>query len=361
LAAASATDLRTAELLRRDWPADLVAAASEQAALRDRAGRKFERAATMLFTRAGLEQASSEVTAGHRAARFSTVAGPVADLCCGIGADLTAIGTAIGRPVLGVDRDETHALLARHNAAGSGVEAAVAVADVRNLRLPAAATVFVDPARRGAAGRRGGYAPELDWCLGLPVARTAVKAAPGLDPAAAPTGWELEFVAVHRELKEAVLWSPGFDAAARTRATVLPGGHSMVADPSAPEPPMAAPARFLLDPSPAVTRAGLVRTLAAQVAGAQIDRRIAFLTAEVPMATPFGRTLRVEASLPFGIKSLAAELRRLDIRPAEFRRRGLAGDVGELGRRLPGSGTRPGTVVLTRVADRPWVLVCLEP
>jgi hypothetical protein len=40
LAAASAKDLRVAERLRREWPAELVAAASEQAELRDRARAK---------------------------------------------------------------------------------------------------------------------------------------------------------------------------------------------------------------------------------------------------------------------------------------------------------------------------------
>src|SRR6059058_443930 len=112
LAAASADDLAVAERLRRRWPADLVAAASEQAELRERAGAKTADQ-DLLLTRAGLEQASSDRVARHRAGRFAGVDGTVVDLCCGIGFDLRAL-TAVTHAV-GVDRDETHAVCAAHN------------------------------------------------------------------------------------------------------------------------------------------------------------------------------------------------------------------------------------------------------
>jgi hypothetical protein len=70
--------------------------------------------------------------------------------------------------------------------------------------------------------------------------------------------------------------------------------------------------------------------------------------------------LSVEASLPFGVKPLAAELRRLDIGSVELRRRGLAGDVTDLRRRLRGAGARSATVLLTRVVNKPWALVCSD-
>ena len=57
------------------------------------------RAARMLFTRPGLEQASSEIAARHRAARPPAAApGCLADLGCGVGGDLIAL--AAGREVL---------------------------------------------------------------------------------------------------------------------------------------------------------------------------------------------------------------------------------------------------------------------
>lgn len=367
LAAASAStstdDLRVAERLREHWPADLAAAAAEQASLRERAADKFSRADQMLLTRAGLEQATTESVARHRAQRFAAVDGAVLDLCCGIGGDLAALG-AVANSVVGVDRDEVHALMARHNARAYGVDAAVVVTDVHDVRPGAAAAVFVDPARRTTGGgpdRRGGYTPPLGWCFSLPVEQVCVKAAPGLDRSVVPPGWETEFVAVGRELKEAALWSPGW-ATAVGRATVVHGAtvDTLVADPALAPASVRPPGAYLLDPSPAVTRAGAVADLAARLGAWQLDPRIAFLSADAPLISPFGRSFAVEASLPFGVKPLTAALRRLDIGSVDLRRRGLAGDVEELHRRLRPSGSRRATVMLTRVVNKPWALVCTE-
>lgn len=367
LAAADPNDLRVAELLRRDWPADLVAAATEQAELRQRAAGKFACADTMLFTRDGLEQASSESVARHRARRFANAsAASVIDLCCGIGGDLLALGSCADS-IVGVDHDPVHALIARHNAAACDVDATTVVADVRDVHLPEDACVFVDPARRAAApdGRRGGYSPALDWCLALAAVRVSIKTAPGLDLALVPSGWEAEFVAVGRDLKECVLWSPGWNGANR-RATLLPTSRdedvvAVVPDPDCPPAAVRPPGRYLLDPSPAITRAGAVADIAAVLDAWQIDPRIAFLSADHPLASLYGRELGIEASLPFSVKALRAELRRLNIGAIDIRRRGLAGDVDDLRRRLAGTGARHATVVLTRVLDQPWVFICSEP
>jgi len=365
LEAAKPDDLRVAESLRREWPAALVAAATEQAALRQRATDKFTRAAQLLFTRDGLEQASAEDVARHRAERFARAAQPlVIDLCCGIGGDMCALGAA-AELVVGVDRDERHAVVARHNAKTYDAAAAVVVADVHDIRLPAGAAVFIDPARRTAGGKRGGYSPALDWCLSLPVSRVTVKAAPGLDPDIVPAGWEVEFVAVGRDLKESVLWSPGWGGA-RRRATILPtrAGEpvvDLVPDLNTPAAAIAAPGRYLLDPSPAVTRAGAVADIAARLDAWQIDPRIAFLSADHSLRSPYGRDLVVESSLPFNVKALTAELRRLGVGAIDIRRRGLAGDVDALRRRLSARGSRRATVVLTRVVNKPWTLICFDP
>ena len=81
------------ETLRAEYPAELVAAALTQQALRVAGRAKFGAADQMLFTRAGLEQASSELTAGQAAQRFAG-ARVAADLCCGIGGNLVALARA---------------------------------------------------------------------------------------------------------------------------------------------------------------------------------------------------------------------------------------------------------------------------
>jgi hypothetical protein len=124
--------------------------------------------------------------------------------------------------------------------------------------------------------------------------------------------------------------------------------------------PVRPPGGFLLDPNPAVTRAGLVEDLARTAGAWKIDDKIAFLSADAPVRTPFARTLRVIDSAPWDQRRLPAKLRALDIGAADIRRRGLAGDVGSLHRRLRLSGSRRATVVMTRVRDRPWGLVCVD-
>jgi hypothetical protein len=408
------TALALATSLRREYPADLVAAATAQHELRLAARAKFSRAMQMLFTRAGYEQSSSEPIARYRAARFGG-ARRVADLCCGIGGDLLAL--ASGREALAVDRDDVHARLALHNAAvyGQAKNARAVVADVRDIRLDDLDAVFIDPARRsgpgtapvradgapagagGGSARSGGASgpprrfrtgqsePPLDWCFALAerVPAVCVKAAPGLPAGFIPDGWEAEFIADGRDLKEAVLWSPALATApvagsgGPRRALVLSGSvaHALVACPGDPVP-VTEPREYLLDPNPAVTRSGLVEDLARSLAAgrapdgspagdgdgagdvAKIDPQIAFLTLNRPVQTPFARTLRVLDSAPWNEKRFAKRLRELGIGAADIRRRGLAGDVDQIHRRLKLAGPNRATIVITRVNDKPWGLIC---
>ncbi len=364
-------ELALGERLRARFAADLIAAALAQHDLRLRARAKFSRAERLYLTRDGLEQASSELVARHRAARYAGF-DRVADLCSGIGGDLLAL--AAGRAALAVDLDPIHLRMALRNAREYGAEELAGVcADVRELRLDAFAAAFVDPARR-AAGRRlppGASEPPLAWCVALAgrVEAVGVKAAPGLPLEPVPAGWEVELIADRRELKEAVLWSPALATAAR-RATVLPGGqgpvgqgpvsYSLVTE-AGREVRCAPPGAFLLDPNPAVTRAGLVEELARMLDAWKIDRQVGFLSADRPLETPFGRLLVVQESMPWGLKRLRAALRSRGVGAVQIRKRGSAVDVEDLRRRLDLRGDQQATVVLTRVLDRPWALVCREP
>ena len=354
--------LALAARLRREYPAELAAAAMAQHQLRLAARAKFSRAMRMLFTPAGLEQASAEVTAHHRARRYAG-AGRLADLGCGIGGDLTVL--AAGREVLAVDRDVVHLRMAVHNAgvydSADGLRACAA--DVRDLDLAGVDAVFADPARRtgGRRLRAGASEPPLAWCFALAtrVSAVGIKAAPGLPPEIVPAGWEIEFIADGRDLKEAMLWSPGLATAAR-RATILPAGDTLLPAPG-PEVQIAGPGEYLLDPNPAVTRAGLVADLARQLGAWKIDAQIAFLSTGTDQRTPFARTLRVIESAPWNEKQFARRLRALGVGAADLRRRGLAGDVDQIHRRLKLDGPHRATVVLTRVNDKPWGLICAEP
>jgi len=389
--------MRVAESLRGSYPPDLVAAALTQLALRAAARSKFSLADQMLFTRPGLEQASSEAAARHSASRYAGAA-VVAELCCGIGGNLMEL--APGRRVLAVDADPVALVFARHNAGlrPRGGHVAALQADVREVSLRGADAVFIDPARRAGDRRlRAGQSqPPLGWCLSLAerVPAVGVKAAPGVPRELVPSGWEAEFVAIGRGLKEAMLWSPALAMVPRRAtvlhqallaasppatappaaappatappatappATALAAGH--VADTLLPLPgapvPVAPPGQYLLDPNPAVTRAGLVEDLARLTGSWKIDPMIAFLAADQPVRTPFARTLRVLLSARWHEREFAAALRELGIGSADIRRRGLAGDVEQIRRRLGLRGDAAATVVITRMKGTPWGLICV--
>jgi hypothetical protein len=110
-------------------------------------------------------------------------------------------------------------------------------------------------------------------------------------------------------LREAVLWF-GCLKTVRRRATVLPGPHTLVGE-AEPEIDLAGPDGYLYEPSPAVMRAGLVRTLGAQIGASMLDRRIAFSSptaSSLPLSP--GRTVAeaipsIEAAAPGGTRHQA--------------------------------------------------------
>lgn len=399
-----ATGIAVATRLRRSYPAELVAAAMELTDLRVRAGDKFGRADELWLTRAGLEQATSEAIAGWRARRFRDIE-RVADLCCGIGGDLIALagrrpngsgrhmgpdrhtdpgrhadpGRHMGLPLLAVDRDALHLAMAEANAAAFGLRDRIAFrrADVREVDLAGRDGVFIDPARRDGQDRfaTGESEPPLAWCLALAerIPNVAVKAAPGIAHDRVPAGWEFETIALGADLKEVVLWSPAMARTTASATVIRDGGAHHLRPVSGDPVPIRVPeaGETLLDPNPAVTRAGLVQDLARTLGAARIDERIAFLVSDRvinavsdpvrDMATPFARALPIVASLPWNERHLRTRLRELDAGPVDIRRRGLAGDVDAIARRLRGRGARPLTVAMTRVRDEPWAVVCEDP
>ena len=200
--------------------------------------------------------------------------------------------------------------------------------------------------------------PPLDLVLGWRsrVRRLGVKAAPGLDHEALPADVEVELVSVRGDVKEAVLWGGQARSGARRSATLLPEGHVLTDGTVAPTSVTEA-GGYLLEPDGAVIRAHLVQQLAARVGGRLIDPTIAYLTADAPEPTPFGRWYAVREVLPFSEKALRARLRELDAGTLVVKKRGTAVEPEQLRRRLKLTGSRETTVVLTRVSGRQVAMI----
>jgi SAM-dependent methyltransferase len=365
--ASSETDeLRMLTKYRKRYPAELVNTAFAQLKLRMRARTKFTRADRMYFTPDGLEQASTERMARYHAGQFAAF-DQIIDLCCGIGGDLIAF--AEQHHTVAIDIDPFTLRLAVANAGAyerahnvQAVEGDVTLVGFWGAEAPG---FFIDPARR-VDGRRlpaGKSQPSLEWCFEFGASfPLVVKASPALPLELVPLTWAIEFVSEGRELKESLITSPKMDRPARRATVLLPDVHSLDETPG-DAIAVKEPGAFLLDPDPAVTRAGLVEDLARSVQGDiwKIDLEVAFLSSHAPIDTPFGRCLRIEASLPWNLNRLKETLRSLDIGSVDIRKRGSAVDVDDIQRRLKLTGTRPATVVLTRMMGKPWALVCMEP
>jgi SAM-dependent methyltransferase len=342
----------------------LASAALTQTQLRRRAAGKFGAdAGRMFFTRAGLEQATRSVVADRRAARLAAAGvATLADLGCGLGADALAAGRA-GIRVHAVEADPLTAAAAAANAAATGLDhlVTVACADATTVAVEDFDAVFADPARRRSGGGRvfdpRAYSPPWDFVAGLAgrVPRTVLKLAPGIDHGLLPAGAEGEWVSVDGELVETAAWC-GPLARAPRRATLLPAGLELTGTATpAPHGPVG---RFLYDPDPAVVRSHLVGEFAATVGGRLADPDIAYVHTDEPVDTPFARRLAITDVLPFSLKRLRALLRARGVGRLEIRKRGSALEPDRLRRELRLAGPNAASLVLTRVAGAPTVLIC---
>ncbi len=368
LAPREETFLQDFSNLSRQFPSDIARAALETAILRREAAAKFPAAERMYFTREALEQSSSHAVASYRAERYRPFE-RAADLGCSIGGDTLALAAVA--PTLGIDRDPLRLAMANAQGIGEqGVGGKVSFIQADLLvSLPISPTplslaLFFDPARRANYRRAFSvrhYQPPLsivrDWLPRFPA--IGVKISPGVDLAElAEYDCEVEFISLHGELKEAVLWFGPLKTALR-RATLLPGPHTLVAAPDGAPSTLDEPLPFLYEPDPAILRAGLVTTLAAQLDAAQLDPQIAYLTAEKLTPTPFARAWAVEDWFPFGLKRLRAYLRERGIGRVTVKKRGSPLEPDALIHDLRLSGDLERTIFLTQLRGKPIVIVCL--
>ncbi|MEU6777779.1 methyltransferase domain-containing protein [Nonomuraea angiospora] len=400
--------------LRKTYDAALTSAALTQAGLRERARAKFgEDAGRMYFTPHGLEQSTRTEVAEHRARRLtearadtspakapSTDALPantpppgpgisatsphglgiadvsphrldapphglrrrlrVVDACCGIGGDFLALARA-GCTVAAVDTDPLTVAVARANAEalGLGDRVTVSVGDAAEVRPEEYDVLFADPARRTSRGRTFdpmAYSPPWPVVLDLVsrASRACVKVAPGIPYEFIPEGAEAEWVSYKGEVKEAALWTA--QEGAGRRATLLPGGHTLTA--TGAEAAVGPVGRYVYEPDGAAIRAHLVGEVSEIVNGRLPDPMIAYITGDDPIDTPWATRYEVEDVLPFSGKKLRAALRERQVGNVTIKKRGSAVDIERLRSDLRLNGEKSATIILTRIIDKPSVIIC---
>ncbi|ETB50981.1 S-adenosylmethionine-dependent methyltransferase, partial [Mycobacterium avium 11-0986] len=219
------------------------------------------------------------------------------------------------------------------------------------------AVLIVDPARRVDGRRRlriDDYQPALSPLLDSYRGRDfVVKCAPGIDfEQVRRLGFagEIEVTSYRGSVREACLWSAGLtQSGVRRRATVLDRGEQ-ITDTDPDDCPVRPVGRWIVDPDGAVVRAGLVRHYGARHGLWQLDPDIAYLSGDQLPATVRG--LRVLEQLAFDERRLRQALTASDCGALEVLVRGVRVDPDALRKRMRLRGSRPLSVVITRIGAR---------
>jgi len=351
--------------LRRLVGPEQAAAALQQAALRRRAVAKFgSEAATMFFTRDGLEQATRPVVAARHAARFVAAGGRrVVDLGCGIGADSLAFVRA-GLEVVAVERDRDTAAVAAANLAG---RAEVVCADAEQVAadlLAPGVGAFGDPARRNQRGRVwrvSDFTPSWSLVTGLLDGRrtAGIKLGPALPHDLIPADVEAEWLTDSGDTVEVTLWA-GPGSAPRRRSAVVRTGddwHQLVTDPDAPPLSVREVGRYLFEPAGAVLRSGGIPRLGQTLGAGLLDPHLAYLTGDAAVETPFATAYVVRGSLPFDRRALRRWVVEQQVGRLEIKQRGTTVDPARLRRELRPEGPNAATLVVSRTPTGTVVLV----
>jgi len=314
-----------------------------------------------LFTDEALQQATAAVVALHRARRLAGHL--VHDATCSIGTEVAALRRCTV-PAVGSDIDPVRLAMARHNLGASDEPwAGLCRADALHP-VTRDAVVLVDPARRRGGQRRfrpDDYQPGLrqlmDCYRGSDL---VVKCAPGIDfEHLGRLGFdgEIEVTSYRGSVREACLWSAGLSGAGvRRRASILGGvdGGEQITDAEPDDCAVRPAGRWIIDPDGAVVRAGLVRQYAARHGLWQLDPAIAYLSGDrLPAAI---RGFEVLEQLAFDERRLRQALSALDCGALEILVRGVSSvqaDPDTLRRRLRLRGSRPMSVIITRIGSGP--------
>jgi hypothetical protein len=348
-----------ADLRKAGHSSELVAAVLSQSRLRARARPKFGPFADrMLFTEAGLEQATRLNVAAQHAGRFHRAGLKwIADLGCGIGADALALA-ALELEVTAVERDEVTAAIATYNLAPWS-NARVENLSAEDADLSGVDGIYLDPARRDGAKRLkhpADWSPTLDFAFELATRYpTGIKLGPGIDRDLIPPEAEAQWVSVDRDVVELGLWfGPLARAGIRRSALVISdhGTAELTAAEDSADVGVGGLGGFIYEPDGAVIRARLIGDLARTLNGRMLNSSIAYVTADAAVDTPFATCFRIVAEFQLDHKTLKRELAAREIGTIEIKKRGVDVDPATFRTALNPKGPNSGTLVLTRVGEK---------
>ncbi|HQX50491.1 MAG TPA: class I SAM-dependent methyltransferase [Planctomycetaceae bacterium] len=362
IAASSASELSSQRKLREAFDEALVRAALSVHDARQRAVKLLPNANKLWLTRVGLEQSTSWQVATHKAERF-LACDHVFDLCSGIGVDAAAI--AEKTTVTAIDSAPAMCLRTQWNAEiwHRADRLQTQCADVTNIDWTGK-IVHVDPDRRSGRDRPTKrlefYQPNLEWMQQLSRTTTGggIKVSPASNFLQKFPGCEIELISLHGECREATVWFGSLAGEHTFRATVLPSGETISAEPlSAWTNVVPAVAEFIFDPDPAIVRSGLLDVMAEQQGLCRLDAEEEYLTGSAVLASGFVTAFQVEAVLPGHVKDLKRYLLASPSSQYEIKCRRIPTDADQVRRQLPTGDGPPRVIIFARIAGRSNAIV----
>jgi hypothetical protein len=358
-------DLLNTELRRQGHPPELVIEVVNQVALRQKASQKLGSLAdSLLFTRAGLEQASRyEVALFH--ARKLKSRDSVTDLGCGLGIDSIAFASS-GLTADAVESDPNTVEFALSNLAN--FEAATAELGLAEEHKIVTDAVFLDPARRDlkASGRSRkllapeDFSPSISFAFGLLAQMPGgVKLSPALPHELLSNDFEATWVSNQGDLVELSQWSGDPGRAGRKYAVMVEGETDIEFTGEDLEAEAVPVGKYVYEPDAALIRSHLIGAFASELGLGVVSRGIAYLTgAEVQ--SPWLRTYKVLDELPLHEKQIAGYLAKRGIGTLEIKKRGVDVEPELLRKKLKPKGSGAATLIATKVGGARKALVC-EP
>ena len=362
IAASTATELNSQRKLRETFDDDLVRAALSVHDARQRAADLLPHADQLWLTRVGLEQSTAWNVATHKAKRFSQ-SDSVSDLCCGVGVDAATI--AEFAQVTAIDTAASMCLRAEWNAAvwNRSGNITTQCADVTDIDW-SGKVVHVDPDRRSGRDRPTKrlelYQPSLEWMQKL--TRTAagggIKISPASNFLQKFPGCEIELISLRGECREATVWFGSLAGEHTFRATALPTGESISADPlSAWTNVVPAAAEYIFDPDPAIVRSGLIDFMAETHSLQRLDAEEEYLTGAECVTSGFVTAFRIEAVLSGNLKDLKQHLRSDPSTHYEIKCRRIPTNADTVRRQLPTGTATPRVIFFARISGRATFVV----
>lgn len=381
--------------LRKRLEPEYANALVETLRLRTKARERFSHADKMLFTQAGLEQATGETVARYHASRLASTGG-VLDACSGLGGDTLAC--LEGSSVVSVEQDSATATCLQINAKNllpqRLSELSVHCADIttfplQRVRDSGIDSVLFDPARRittstGESRRARNtedYSPPLSFLetLRATFPNVCLKLSPATHESIFQhyaSEAEIELISTGGECREALLWfgearvqrgMPLFQAGEYSyRATLLAQNGEEVQS-LFPEPydlpHSAEPQAWLYEPDPALIRAHLVSQLASQYGANLITPHIAYITSTESLPIPFTKKYRILATMPYRLSTIRSWLQSQKRVLEAVKKRGVDVEPEKILKELrtKNKDENPTILVLMPYQERTIAILCEHP